>query len=44
MIMKFMLNLLKIKEMGNTHRRLHYSVKWENTVPKIISEKNKKLR
>lgn len=40
----YMPSSIKIKEMGNTHRRLHHSVKWENTVPKIISEKNKKLR
>jgi hypothetical protein len=26
-----------VKSMGNTHRRLHHSIKWDNTVPKIIS-------
>lgn len=33
---------IKIKEMGTTHRRLHHSVKWENTVPMIIRETHKK--
>ena len=34
---------VKIKEMGTTHRRLHHSVKWENTVPMIIRENHKKV-
>lgn len=30
-----------IKPMGDKHMRLHHSIKWENAVPKIISEKHK---
>jgi hypothetical protein len=33
-----------IKEMGDTRKRLHHSIKWENAVPKIINQKNKKHR
>lgn len=33
---------VKINLMGNKHKRLHHKVKWNNTVPKILSEKNKK--
>lgn len=33
---------VKIKLMGDTHYRLHHSVSWKNTVPKIISEDLKK--
>jgi len=29
---------VKIKPMGDTHVRLHHSVKWDHAVPKIISE------
>jgi len=29
---------VKIKPMGDTHVRLHHSVKWDNAVPKLISE------
>lgn len=32
----------KINLMGRTNKRLHHSIKWENAVPKIISEKYKK--
>jgi hypothetical protein len=31
-----------IKLMGSSHKRLHHSVKWENTTPMIISEDIKK--
>jgi hypothetical protein len=30
-----------IKEMGDTHKRLHHSIKWDSAVPKILSEINK---
>lgn len=30
-----------IKPMGDTNMRLHHSIKWDNAVPKIISEKIK---
>jgi hypothetical protein len=30
-----------IKPMGDKNYRLHHSIKWENAVPKIISEKHK---
>jgi len=33
---------VKVKLMGFKNSRLHHSVKWENTVPKIISQKHKK--
>jgi len=33
---------VKIRMMGQTSRRLHHSILWENTVPKIISEKHRK--
>lgn len=33
---------VKIGEMGQFHKRIHHSVKWENAVPNIISEKYKK--
>lgn len=33
---------VKINLMGNKHKRLHHKVKWNNTVPKILSEINKK--
>lgn len=32
---------VSVKTMGDTHRRLHHSVKWNNTVPKIVSEQTK---
>jgi hypothetical protein len=32
---------VSVKTMGDTHRRLHHSVKWNNTVPKIVSERTK---
>jgi len=31
-----------VKEMGNINRRLHHSIKWNNTVPRILSEEYKK--
>jgi len=31
-----------VRSMGTSHKRLHHSVKWNNTVPKIISDKHKK--
>ena len=33
---------VKIAEMGQTHKRLHHLVNWENAVPKIISSSFKK--
>jgi hypothetical protein len=32
---------VSVKTMGDTHRRLHHSVMWNNTVPKIVSESKK---
>lgn len=32
---------VKIKTIGNHHRRIHHSIAWDNAVPKIISEKYK---
>lgn len=32
----------KIKEMGDKHKRIHHMIKWNNAVPKIISERWKK--
>jgi len=32
----------RIKMMGETHRRLHHSIKWMNTVPIILDESYKK--
>tara|TARA_R110002020_G_scaffold370749_1_gene582376 strand:+ start:343 stop:1200 length:858 start_codon:yes stop_codon:yes gene_type:complete len=34
---------VSINTMGIAHRRLHHRIKWNNTVPKIINEKYKKL-
>ena len=31
-----------IKPMGDKHLRLHHSIRWDNAVPKIISQSNKK--
>jgi len=31
-----------VKSMGNTNRRLHHSIKWDHTVPKIITGKLQK--
>ena len=31
-----------IKPMGDKHMRLHHAIKWDNAVPKIISEDHKK--
>ena len=28
-----------VSSMGNTHRRLHHSIKWDHTVPKILTGK-----
>jgi hypothetical protein len=33
---------VKINLMGNIHKRLHHTIKWENAVPKILSEEVKK--
>lgn len=33
-----------VRYMGTAHPRLHHSVRWNNTVPKIINEKHQKLR
>jgi hypothetical protein len=33
---------VKIRMMGQSGRRLHHSILWENTVPKIISPKHRK--
>ena len=33
---------VKIKMMGSSHKRLHHSVTWANTVPQIVDEKFKK--
>lgn len=33
---------IKISIIGPSHKRLHHAVKWNNTVPKIISQKHKK--
>lgn len=32
----------KIKEMGDKHKRIHHMIKWNNAVPKILSERWKK--
>ncbi len=31
-----------VRSMGTSHKRLHHSVKWNNTVPKIISDRHRK--
>jgi hypothetical protein len=33
---------VKIRQMGQSNKRLHHSINWHTTVPKIISEKFKK--
>lgn len=33
---------VKVSSMGNTYRRIHHRVQWNNCCPKIISEKHKK--
>lgn len=33
---------VKIRQMGQSNKRLHHSINWETTVPKIISENFKK--
>ena len=33
---------VKISIMGDTHYRIHHNVKWNNCVPKIISDRYKK--
>lgn len=35
----FMPSSVKIREMGTTNRRLHHSISWNNTVPKIVERK-----
>lgn len=34
---------VKVSSMGNTYRRIHHKVKWNNCTPKIINEKYKKV-
>lgn len=34
---------VKIKEMGNKHKRVHHMIQWRYAVPKIINEKWKKV-
>ena len=34
---------VKVKYMITTHRRLHHLIRWNNTVPKIINERYRKL-
>ena len=31
-----------VRNMGTSHKRLHHSIKWNNTVPKIISDRHRK--
>lgn len=33
---------VKVRQMGQSHKRLHHSINWNTTVPKIISEQHKK--
>lgn len=33
---------VKVKMMGDTHRRLHHKIEWKNAVPFIIRQKHKK--
>lgn len=33
---------VKIAMMGDVEKRIHHSINWENTIPKIIDEKHKK--
>jgi len=33
---------VKVKLMGDKHKRLHHSVKWDNTVPSLLNEKWRK--
>lgn len=35
----FMPSSVKIREMGTTNRRLHHSISWNNTVPRIVERK-----
>lgn len=37
-------SFVKINLMGTENKRLHHMVKWNNAVPKIISEKHRKAR
>jgi len=34
-------SIVSIKLFGNTHPRIHHSIKWENSVPKILNDKFK---
>ena len=34
---------IHISLMGDKHKRLHHSINWDNTVPKIMSEKMRKI-
>ena len=38
----FMPSSVKIRMMGGSNKRLHHSVSWNNTVPKIMNERYKK--
>lgn len=40
----FMPSAVTIKPMGNTHKRLHHQIRWNNVAPKIVSEKWRKAR
>lgn len=33
---------VSVSSMGNTHRRIHHRVHWNNCTPKILNEKYKK--
>ena len=35
-------SFVKVSQMGRTHKRIHYTVKWNNATPMIISEEYKK--
>lgn len=35
----YMPSSVKIREMGSSNRRLHHSINWNNTVPKILEDK-----
>ena len=37
-------SFVTVRMMGQTNQRLHHNVKWDNAVPKIISDKHRKPR
>ena len=39
----FMPSAVKISQMGQTYKRIHHHVLWNNCVPKILPEKHKKI-